>query len=146
MAKRQESAGRSVSGSMSARSATDVAIRKRVVALAEKMGRMVASAQTQAEGWLSRKVLSEQLLELRAGANELLAHLGVSSRARKRVTRPKSSSPKARARSGGVVDAPGKKHRKPLPADPDASVAKSQAAKMREAEPRGQIYRRSRQG
>jgi hypothetical protein len=36
-------------------------------------------------------------------------------------------------RSGGVVDAPGKKHRKPLPSDPDATMADSQAAKMRTA-------------
>jgi hypothetical protein len=40
---------------------------------------------------------------------------------------------KARGRSGGVVDAPGKKHRKPMPADPGAKVADSQAAKMRTA-------------
>jgi hypothetical protein len=32
-----------------------------------------------------------------------------------------------------VVDAPGKKHRKPLPADPGANIADSQAAKIRMA-------------
>jgi hypothetical protein len=32
-----------------------------------------------------------------------------------------------------VVDAPGKRHRKPPPSDPDAIVADSQAAKMRTA-------------
>jgi hypothetical protein len=37
--------------------------------------------------------------------------------------------------SGGVVDAPGKKHRKPLPRDPGANLADSQAAKMRAATP-----------
>lgn len=37
------------------------------------------------------------------------------------------------ARSGGVVDAPGKRHRTPLPTDPGANVADSQAAKMRTA-------------
>jgi hypothetical protein len=36
-------------------------------------------------------------------------------------------------RSGGVVDAPGKKHRKPAPTDPDANIANSQAAKLRAA-------------
>ena len=40
---------------------------------------------------------------------------------------------KAKGRSGGVVDAPGKKHRKPMPSDPDANVTDSQAAKMRTA-------------
>ena len=49
---------------------------------------------------------------------------------------PKSSSPVAapresKGRSGGVVDAPGKKHRKPAPSDPDANIAASQAAKLR---------------
>jgi hypothetical protein len=38
-----------------------------------------------------------------------------------------------RGRSGGVVDAPGKKHRKPMPTDPGANIADSQAAKMRTA-------------
>jgi hypothetical protein len=36
-----------------------------------------------------------------------------------------------KGRSGGVVDAPGKKHRKPMPSDPGAKQAASQAAKMR---------------
>jgi hypothetical protein len=36
-------------------------------------------------------------------------------------------------RSGGAVDAPGKKHRKPMPTDPGANIADSQAAKMRTA-------------
>lgn len=34
-------------------------------------------------------------------------------------------------RSGGMVDAPGKKRRKPLPNDPGANIADSQAAKVR---------------
>ena len=36
-------------------------------------------------------------------------------------------------RSGGMVDAPGKKHRKPTPTDQGANIADSQAAKMRTA-------------
>jgi hypothetical protein len=39
----------------------------------------------------------------------------------------------AKGRSGGTVDARGKKHRKALPRDPQAKRADSQAAKMREA-------------
>jgi hypothetical protein len=38
-------------------------------------------------------------------------------------------------RSGGVVDAPGKKHRKAPPSDPQASVVNSQGAKLRAATP-----------
>jgi hypothetical protein len=36
-------------------------------------------------------------------------------------------------RSGGVVDAPGKKHRKPIPTDPGTNIMDSQAEKMRTA-------------
>jgi hypothetical protein len=39
----------------------------------------------------------------------------------------------AKGRSGGVVDAPGKRHRKPMPTDPGANIVASQAAKMRTA-------------
>jgi hypothetical protein len=45
-------------------------------------------------------------------------------------------------RSGGIVDAPGKKHRKPLPRDPGANRADSQAAKMRTAAPMAKTSRR----
>jgi hypothetical protein len=45
-------------------------------------------------------------------------------------------------RSGGVVDAPGKKHRKPLPSDPGAKIVSSQAAKMRTATPMAKTNRR----
>ena len=38
-----------------------------------------------------------------------------------------------KGRSGGVVDAPGKTHRKQAPTDPGANVAHNQAAKMRTA-------------
>jgi hypothetical protein len=37
---------------------------------------------------------------------------------------------KTAGRSGGVVDAPGKRHRKPMPTDPGANIADSQAAKI----------------
>ncbi|MEO8483761.1 MAG: hypothetical protein ABI634_16240 [Acidobacteriota bacterium] len=67
------------------------------------------------------------------------------------ATRVKTSSKKqpvsaaapggGKGRSGGVVDAPGKKHRKAPPADPGASVAASQAAKMRTAMPMSKTTR-----
>jgi len=47
-----------------------------------------------------------------------------------------------KGRSGGVVDAPGKKHRKPLPSDPEGKVVRSQAAKMRTATPMAKTNRR----
>ena len=51
-----------------------------------------------------------------------------------------------KGRSGGVVDAPGKKHRKAAPTDPDASIADSQAAKMRAAKTMEKTYRRRGRG
>jgi len=52
----------------------------------------------------------------------------------------------AKGRSGGVVDAPGKKHRKPMPADPGANAVDSQAAKMRMAKTMVKTNRRRGRG
>jgi hypothetical protein len=52
----------------------------------------------------------------------------------------------AKGRSGGVVDAPGKKHRKPMPSDPGANVVDSQAAKMRMAKTMVKTNRRRGRG
>ncbi len=51
-----------------------------------------------------------------------------------------------KGRSGDVVDAPGKKHRKPMPPDPGANVAGSQAAKMRAAKTMVKTNRRRGRG
>jgi hypothetical protein len=51
-----------------------------------------------------------------------------------------------KGRSGGVVDAPGKKHRKPTPADPGANIADSQAAKLRTAKTMVKTNRRRGRG
>ena len=51
-------------------------------------------------------------------------------------TKPAAKAPRgATGRSGDAVDAPGKRHRKPMPSDPGANLADSQAAKMRTARP-----------
>jgi hypothetical protein len=49
-------------------------------------------------------------------------------------------------RSGGVVDAPGKKHRRPQPTDPGANIADSQAAKVRTAKTMVKTNRRRGRG
>lgn len=54
------------------------------------------------------------------------------------TTKQKPAAEAARAgtgtgRSGGVVDAAGKRHRPPTPRDPDAGAVDSQAAKLRVA-------------
>ena len=51
-----------------------------------------------------------------------------------------------KGRSGGVVDAPGKTHRKPVQTDPDANMADSQAAKMRMARTMVKTHRRRGRG
>jgi len=51
-----------------------------------------------------------------------------------------------KGRSGGVVDAPGKKHRKPMPTDPGANIADAQAAKMRTARTMVKTHRRRGRG
>jgi hypothetical protein len=53
---------------------------------------------------------------------------------------------KTKGRSGGVVDAPGKKHRQPVPTDPSANVADTQAAKMRMARTMVKTHRRRGRG
>jgi hypothetical protein len=51
-----------------------------------------------------------------------------------------------KGRSGGVVDAAGKKHRKPMPTDPGANIVDSQAAKMRMAKTMVKTNRRRGRG
>jgi hypothetical protein len=106
----------------------------RLVAFAEELGRVVGTLQAKAEGWMNREALTTQIARVRDGAAELLEQLAAGA------TKPSASVPAAAAahgntkgRSGGVVDAPGKKHRKPMPADPGANQAASQANKMRTA-------------
>jgi hypothetical protein len=113
---------------------TGDALEQRVVAFAEQLGRIAGTFQAKAEGWLDREELTKQIASVRDGAAELLEQLA------RGATKPSTTAPAAAAargntkgRSGGVVDAPGKKHRKPLPADPGVNKAASQAAKMRAA-------------
>jgi hypothetical protein len=106
---------------------------QRVVAFAEQLGRMVI--QTRAEGWMDRETLNMQLANVRDGAAHLLEQLagGAATTATKKNAAAATARGGNKGRSGGVVDAPGKKHRKKAPTDPDANTAKSQAAKRRTA-------------
>ena len=105
---------------------------KRVVAFAEQLGRMAGTVQAQAEGWIDRDRLNKQLAAVRDGAADLLEQLADAANAsRKSTVAAARKDPKGR--SGGAVDAPGKKHRKQAPSDPGATRADSQAAKLRAA-------------
>jgi hypothetical protein len=110
------------------------AMEQRVLAFAKQAGYVAGTIQNRAEGWMDRETLGKQLASVRDSATHLLEQLG--NVARRSGRKPAARSRKVtRARSGGVVDAPGKKHRKRAPADPDARLAQSQARKLRAATP-----------
>jgi hypothetical protein len=96
---------------------------------------------------MDRDALTKQIASVRDGAAKLLDQLA-SSTTKASDRSPAAAAPlgKARRRSGGVVDAPGKKHRKPIPTDPGATIAESQAAKMRTAKTMVKTNRRRGRG
>ena len=126
MAKRSNETIRATAGAPTAG-----AMEQRVVAFAEQLGRIAGTFQAKAEGWLDREALTRQIASVRDSAAELLEQLAAVTKSSQR--NPVATPGKTKGRSGGVVDAPGKKHRKPMPDDPGATRADSQAAKMRMA-------------
>ena len=123
------------------------AMEERVLAFAEHLGRIAGTVQAKAEGWMDRDAPTQQIASVRDGAAKLLDQLaGGTTKASHRYPAAAAALGKARGRSGGVVDAPGKKHRKPMPADPRATVAGSQAAKMRTAKTMVKTNRRRGRG
>lgn len=95
-------------------------LEQQVIAYAEQLGRFVGTVQAKAEGWLDPDVLRDQMSSVRDGATALLERL----RATGGQAEGPAGGPKT-GRSGGVVDAPGKKHRKPTP---NVKVPRSTAA------------------
>ena len=91
-------------------------IEAKVVAFAEQLGSMVGIVQARAEGWLDRQALSQEVGRILDGAANLLEHVKGES-APQRDQSAKQAPPPAARRSRGPVDAPGKRHRKPLPAE-----------------------------
>jgi hypothetical protein len=111
------------------------ALERQVIAFAEQLGYVAGSIQSRTESLIDREMLSRQVTSVRDGAKQLLAQLatGVTSRVRRK---PAATRPVRKARSGGTVDAPGKKHRKPVPAGPPAAAARAQNARVSAAAPR----------
>ena len=129
MAKRNNETTRANGGT-----STADAMEQRVVAFAEQLGRIAGTCQARAKGWLDREALTKQIASVRDSATELLEQLARgATKGSKRNPAAPAALGKTKGRSGGVVDAPGKKHRKPTQADPGANIADSQAAKMRMA-------------
>jgi hypothetical protein len=142
MAKRDNETTRANGGTTTAD-----AMEQRVVAFAEQLGRIAGTFQAKADGWLDREALTKQIASVRDSAAELLDQLaGGATKASKRNPVATAALGKTKGRSGGVVDAPGKKHRKPMQADPGANIADSQAAKMRIARPMVKTNRRRGRG
>jgi hypothetical protein len=111
-------------------------IEQRVVAFAEQLGRMVGTVQGKAEGWMDRDALNKQITSVRDSAAELLEQLSngvtnLTGTAKTAVTAATSGAKNSKGRSGGVVDAPGKKHRKPVPQDSRAMAADAKTSNMR---------------
>jgi hypothetical protein len=121
---------------------------QRVMAFAEQLGRMVGTIQAKADGWLDGEALHRQIATIRDEAAHLLDQLtGGAKKATKRATAAAAAARQAgKGRSGGVVDAPGKKHRKTAPADPQAKTARSQADKVRMAKTMVKTHRRRGRG
>lgn len=106
-------------------------LEQQVMAFAEQLGRMAGTLQAKADHLIDREALNKQVSGLRDGAAALLQQFsgGMAKTSKKK---PAATAAKtAKGRSGGAVDAPGKKHRKPAPSDPRAKRATPEAAKLR---------------
>jgi hypothetical protein len=118
---------------------------RQLLAFAEQLGYVAGSIQSKAGHVVDRQTLSRQVSGVRDGAKHLLAQLAREVRTRVRRTPP--AKPARKARSGGTVDAPGKKHRKPAPAGPPASADRSRNARVRTTTPTAKMLtHRARQG
>jgi hypothetical protein len=82
------------------------ALEKRVVAIAEQLGRIAATAQANAEHWTIRPGFYSELSQIRKRASRLLKRLGTEGLS------TNGNRQRARERSRQKVAAPGKKHRK----------------------------------
>jgi hypothetical protein len=82
------------------------ALEKRVVAIAEQLGRIAGTAQNSAEHWALRPGFNSELSRIRKRASRLLKRLGMKELS------TNGNRQRAREESRQKVAAPGKKHRK----------------------------------
>jgi hypothetical protein len=122
-------------------------LEERVLAFAEQLGRIAGTVQAKTAGWMEGDALKKELARVRDGAADLLQQLTADAPAVAVSRPPGGPAPRrSRGRSGGIVDAPGKKRRPPMPTDPGANRADSQAAKMRTAKTMVKTSRRRGRG
>lgn len=103
---------------------------QRVLAFAEQLGRIVGTVQAKTEGLVDRDALNKQIAGVRDTASELLDQLKTTVTKASGAAK-KAAAPAAKRKSRGLVDAPGKKHRKPMPSDPRAMAADAKGANQR---------------
>ena len=116
---------------------------QRLKTFAEQLGWMAGTIHAKAEGWMDGDTLSKQIASVRDTAAQLLDQLrGGTTTATEKQSAIAATRRQNKGRSGGVVDAPGKKHRKPTAAGAGAKVANSQAAKLRAAKTMAKTNRR----
>ena len=131
--------------SLMAKSDNAAAMEQRVMAFAEQLGRIAGTVQAKAEGWMDRDALRKQLASVRDGAADLLGRLAddvtrvandvtTVTKDAKKAALAATATAKSQARSGGFVDAPGKKHRKPVPRDIHVTADAAKRANMRSAQ------------
>ena len=125
---------------------TTNAMEQRVVTFAEQLGRVVETVHAKAEGWMDRERLYQQITRVRDGAADLLEELAGGATKASKEKPATTARGGNRGRSGGVVDAPGKKHRKPMPSDPGANIVHSQMEKARMAKTMAKTNRRRGRG
>ena len=131
MTKRTRTATRRTSSTAS-ETPTAGMLEKRVVAFAEQLGRIAGTVHAKTAGLMDGDALKKELARVRDGAADLLQRLTADPQdVAKNKRAAASATRRSRGRSGGIVDAPGKTHRRPMPTDPGANRADSQAAKMR---------------
>ena len=121
-------------------------IEQRLVAFADQLGRMVGTIQAKAEGWMDRETLNKQIVSVRDGAAHLLEQLADATKATKTTPVAVTARGPIKGRSGGVVDAPGKRRRTPTRNAASANVARSQANKLRTAKTMKKTDRRRGRG
>jgi hypothetical protein len=109
-------------------------LEERVLVLSEQLGRISGTVQAKTAGRMDGDALKKELARVREDAADLLRQLTADA-PEIAESRPLAGVAirRSRGRSGGIVDAPGKKHRPPMPIDPGANRAGSQGAKMRAA-------------
>ena len=132
MAKRNSGTRQADSKTTTSGSTTADPIEQRLVAFAEQLGWITGTVQAKAEGWMDRETLKKQITSVRDGAARLLEQLADVTKATK-TPAAETARKESKGRSGGVVDAPGKRRRKPARNDVSATVAHSQSDKLRTA-------------